>query len=525
MRSAKQERAHLLRARLAVAHERHRHARLFTRQVARALWPGADGLDEPMHRPIQCRACSSRARRRSSPAARAASGAPSSRSWRGAGCRVVIHHASSDADAAALRTRSPRRRGRRRSSRPTCASRAAAARARRRRRRRRRPRSTSSSTAPPATRARRWPRIDDDAWAAMFALNVAAPHAPDARGGARRRRSRRQPRRRRRLAAVGQLVGLRRPRRRRCCTCRAAWRSSWRRARASTASRPAPSSSPTTGTPSAAPRQLAKIPLARAGSPGRRRRAPSRFSVRRGVSDRRLHPRRRRRRPAIDIERTWGGGDGTVEELSFSELVQELAHFEHESGPPDLEKSIRRRSIDARLMRLLSSATSPRRRAARVGARAGRPAGDAAHGRHDARRHHRRSRRRRPARASRRRRRRRRHRRRRARLARSAARARHGDVQWKKARERGPRRRPALRHAGRAAPPPPAPPDPRDPAAHAAAEPTPKPAVALSRGRRPTTRATPRPAAPRGDSSGGRSASATAVPAVASAFCAAADAA
>jgi len=46
---------------------------------------------------------------------------------------------------------------------------------------------------------------------------------------------------------------------------------------------------------------------------------------------------------------------GRVEELSFSELVQELAQYEHESGPPDLEKAIRRRSIDVRLMRLLSS--------------------------------------------------------------------------------------------------------------------------------------------------------------------------
>ncbi len=58
-----------------------------------------------------------------------------------------------------------------------------------------------------------------------------------------------------------------------------------------------------------------------------------------------------------------------VEELSFSELVQELVHFEHESGgPPDLEKSIRRRSIDARLMRLLSSDTPPdeRRTSVRV---------------------------------------------------------------------------------------------------------------------------------------------------------------
>ena len=46
---------------------------------------------------------------------------------------------------------------------------------------------------------------------------------------------------------------------------------------------------------------------------------------------------------------------GRVEELSFSELVQELAQFEHDSGPADLEKAIRRRSIDARLMRLLST--------------------------------------------------------------------------------------------------------------------------------------------------------------------------
>jgi hypothetical protein len=48
---------------------------------------------------------------------------------------------------------------------------------------------------------------------------------------------------------------------------------------------------------------------------------------------------------------------GRVEELTFSELVQELSQYEHESGPPDLEKSIRRRSIDARLMRLLSGDT------------------------------------------------------------------------------------------------------------------------------------------------------------------------
>ena len=48
---------------------------------------------------------------------------------------------------------------------------------------------------------------------------------------------------------------------------------------------------------------------------------------------------------------------GRVEELSFSELVQELVQYEQSSGPPDLEKAIRRRSIDARLMRLLSNDT------------------------------------------------------------------------------------------------------------------------------------------------------------------------
>jgi hypothetical protein len=49
----------------------------------------------------------------------------------------------------------------------------------------------------------------------------------------------------------------------------------------------------------------------------------------------------------------WEVPMGRVEELSFAELVQELAHYEHDAGPPDLEKAIRRRSIDARLMRLL----------------------------------------------------------------------------------------------------------------------------------------------------------------------------
>jgi hypothetical protein len=55
-----------------------------------------------------------------------------------------------------------------------------------------------------------------------------------------------------------------------------------------------------------------------------------------------------------------------VEELTFSELVQELSQFEHDSGPPDLEKSIRRRAIDARLMRLLSGDTPGDERRASV---------------------------------------------------------------------------------------------------------------------------------------------------------------
>jgi hypothetical protein len=47
---------------------------------------------------------------------------------------------------------------------------------------------------------------------------------------------------------------------------------------------------------------------------------------------------------------------GRVEELSFNELVQELAHYEHDvGGERDLEKAIRRRSVDARLMRLIGS--------------------------------------------------------------------------------------------------------------------------------------------------------------------------
>jgi hypothetical protein len=44
-----------------------------------------------------------------------------------------------------------------------------------------------------------------------------------------------------------------------------------------------------------------------------------------------------------------------IEELSFSELVHELAHYdEHDPQPPDPARSLRRRHLDARLMRLLS---------------------------------------------------------------------------------------------------------------------------------------------------------------------------
>jgi hypothetical protein len=57
---------------------------------------------------------------------------------------------------------------------------------------------------------------------------------------------------------------------------------------------------------------------------------------------------------------------GRVEELSFPELVQELAHYEHDLGPPDLEKAIRRRSIDTRLMRLLAADTPVDERRASV---------------------------------------------------------------------------------------------------------------------------------------------------------------
>ena len=100
--------------------------------------------------------------------------------------------------------------------------------------------------------------------------------------------------------------------------------------------------------------QLAKVPLGREGSPADVARAV-RYVVRGAVSDRRLHPRRRRRRPAIRSSDGEVATMGRVEELSFPELVQELAQYEHDTGPPDLEKSLRRRSVDARLMRLLSS--------------------------------------------------------------------------------------------------------------------------------------------------------------------------
>src|SRR3954469_17057622 len=43
-----------------------------------------------------------------------------------------------------------------------------------------------------------------------------------------------------------------------------------------------------------------------------------------------------------------------IEELSFSELVHELAHDEHNTLPPDPARLVRRRHLDARLMRLLT---------------------------------------------------------------------------------------------------------------------------------------------------------------------------
>jgi hypothetical protein len=43
-----------------------------------------------------------------------------------------------------------------------------------------------------------------------------------------------------------------------------------------------------------------------------------------------------------------------IEELSFSELVHELAHDEHNPQPPDPARLVRRRDLDARLMRLLT---------------------------------------------------------------------------------------------------------------------------------------------------------------------------
>src|SRR5262245_54323814 len=57
-----------------------------------------------------------------------------------------------------------------------------------------------------------------------------------------------------------------------------------------------------------------------------------------------------------------------VEELSFAELVQELADYEHHAEPPDLERAIRRSAIDRRLMRLLcdDAPTDERRAVVRV---------------------------------------------------------------------------------------------------------------------------------------------------------------
>jgi hypothetical protein len=57
-----------------------------------------------------------------------------------------------------------------------------------------------------------------------------------------------------------------------------------------------------------------------------------------------------------------------VDDLSFAELVQELAVFEHDPGPADLERALRRRHVDQRLIRLLSSdaPVDERREAVRV---------------------------------------------------------------------------------------------------------------------------------------------------------------
>ena len=43
-----------------------------------------------------------------------------------------------------------------------------------------------------------------------------------------------------------------------------------------------------------------------------------------------------------------------IEELSFAELVHELSHEEHNPLPPDPDRLVRRRHLDARLMRLLT---------------------------------------------------------------------------------------------------------------------------------------------------------------------------
>src|SRR4051794_24299231 len=43
-----------------------------------------------------------------------------------------------------------------------------------------------------------------------------------------------------------------------------------------------------------------------------------------------------------------------IEQLSFAELVHELAHEERNPLPPDPDRLVRRRHLDARLMRLLT---------------------------------------------------------------------------------------------------------------------------------------------------------------------------
>ena len=273
-----------------------------------------------------------------------------------AGARVVIHHHGSTPTP----TRSPRSLARRRrSSRPICASAAAAG--------------AASSTRPLAATGAldilvnsaagyaRTPlaAMDDDAWDDMLALNLGAPMRmmrEAARAGVG---CHRQHRRRRRLAAVGQLVGLRHveggapaPVALPGARARAAHARQLRRARHRHLPRRLGRGAPrgAAGQGAARPRRLA-----------RRRRARRALLVRRGVSDRRLHPRRRRRRPAIRSSTDSGRLRRWDESRSCRSpsWCRSWRTTSTRSGPPDLEKSIRRRSIDARLMRLLCRATCP----------------------------------------------------------------------------------------------------------------------------------------------------------------------